>query len=353
MKKLITLGVALIMVMGLAAIVTGCGGSSREDELHVYNFGDYIDPDILDEFESETGIKVVLDTFDTNEEMYPVIKNNSADYDVVCASDYMIEKMIGENLLTELNYDNIPNIANISEKYLQIAEEYDPGNKYSVPHAWGTMGILYNSKEIKEGEITSWNDLWNEKYAGQIIMPDSMRDALAIALKAKGYSLNTTDEAQIKEASQYLVEQQDLVYKYANDSARDLILGGSANIAIIWNGEVLYCQETNPELKYVIPKEGSEEFIDAWAIPKTAKNKEAAEKWINFLADKKIALKNYEYLTYSIPNVSVIDEVSSDAEKKAILFPEESLLTNCESLKSLGADADDLYSKYWKQFKAQ
>lgn len=352
MKKALTLGVVLLMSIGLGVVLAGCGKSDSE-ELHVYNFGDYLDTDLIEEFESETGIKVVMDTFDTNEEMYPVIKNNSADYDVICASDYMIEKMIGEDLLSEIDYKNVPNIKNISGKYLKIAEEYDPGNKYSVPHTWGTMGILYNSKEIKEGELTSWNDLWKEKYKGQIVMPDSMRDAMAIALKAKGYSLNTTDEEQVKEASDYLIKQQDLVYKYANDSARDLLLGGSANIAVIWNGEVLYCQESNPDVKYVIPKEGTEEFIDSWAIPKTAKNKKAAEKWINFMADKDVAKKNFDYLTFSIPNEGVIESLKDDAVKQAILFPDDSILANCETLKDIGAKGDDLYSKYWKKFKAE
>ena len=183
-------------------------------------------------------------------------------------------------------------------------------------------------------------------------MPDSMRDTLAIALKAKGYSLNTTDEKQIAEASRYLTEQKPLVYKYANDSARDIILGGSADIAVIWNGEVLYCQEENPDLAYVVPKEGSEDFTDSWAIPTSAKNKENAEKWINFMLDKDVAMTNFDYLTYSIPNISVIDSVRDDAAKMGVLFPEDSVLEKCEALKNLGPAAGDLYTKYWKKFKS-
>lgn len=342
----------VVFILGGTLFLSGVSGSSSGKEVHVYCFGDYIDPTLVKEFEKETGIKVVMDTFDTNEEMYPVIKNGSVNYDVICASDYMIDKMTGENLLAEIDYSSIPNIANLDQKYLKVAENFDPGNKYSVPHTWGTLGILYDINKIPEGSITSWNDLWDEKYKGKIVMPDSMRDTLAIALKAKGYSLNTTDEKQIAEASKYLTEQKPLVYKYANDSARDIILGGSADIAVIWNGEVLYCQEENPDLAYVVPKEGSEDFTDSWAIPTSAKNKENAEKWINFMLDKDVAMTNFDYLTYSIPNISVIDSVRDDAAKMGVLFPEDSVLEKCEALKNLGPGADDLYTKYWKKFKS-
>lgn len=342
----------VVFILGGTLFLSGVSGGSSGKEVHVYCFGDYIDPTLVKEFEKETGIKVVMDTFDTNEEMYPVIKNGSVNYDVICASDYMIDKMTGENLLAEIDYSSIPNIANLDQKYLKVAENFDPGNKYSVPHTWGTLGILYDINKIPEGSITSWNDLWDEKYKGKIVMPDSMRDTLAIALKAKGYSLNTTDEKQIAEASKYLTEQKPLVYKYANDSARDIILGGSADIAVIWNGEVLYCQEENPDLAYVVPKEGSEDFTDSWAIPTSAKNKENAEKWINFMLDKDVAMTNFDYLTYSIPNISVIDSVRDDAAKMGVLFPEDSVLEKCEALKNLGPGADDLYTKYWKKFKS-
>ena len=342
----------VVLILGGTLFLSGVSGGGSGKEVHVYCFGDYIDPSLIKEFEKETGIKVVMDTFDTNEEMYPVIKNGSVDYDVICASDYMIEKMGGEGLLSELDYSTIPNIANLDRKYLKVAENFDPGNRYSVPHTWGTLGILYNTDKIPQGSITSWNDLWDGKYKGKIVMPDSMRDTLAIALKAKGYSLNTTKEGEVKEASEYLTKQKPLVYKYANDSARDIILGGSADIAVIWNGEVLYCQEENPDLAYVVPEEGSEDFTDAWAMPKAAENKENAEKWINFMLDKKVAMKNFDYLTYSIPNISVIDSVKDDQAMMKVLFPEDSVLEKCEALKNLGPQIDDLYTKYWKKFKS-
>ena len=353
-KKPVTilLTVLVAALLGGTLLLSGFSGEKNGKEVHIYAFGDYIDPSLIEEFEEETGISVVMDTFDTNEEMYPVIKNQSVNYDVICASDYMIDKMIGENLLWEIDYSGIPNISNLSEKYLATAAKFDPGNKYSVPHTWGTLGILYDSTKIPEGAVTSWNDLWKEEYRGRIVMPDSMRDTMAIALKAKGYSLNTKDERQLAVAADYLTAQKPLVYKYANDSARDMILGGSADLAVIWNGEVLYCQEERPELSYVVPKEGSEEFTDCWAIPTAASNKENAQAWINFMLEKETAKRNYEYLTYSIPNISVIDSVKNDPAKMQVLFPEDFVLVQCESLKNLGAEADDLYTKYWKKFKS-
>ncbi|MGN0660063.1 MAG: extracellular solute-binding protein [Emergencia sp.] len=346
------LSVAVIAIIGGVLFLSGIGGGNDGKQVRVYSFGDYIDPALVSEFEKETGIEVIMDTFDTNEEMYPVIKNGTVNYDVICASDYMIEKMIGEDLLAEIDYASIPNISNLDQKYLQIAETFDPGNRYAVPHTWGTLGIMYNTEVIPEGSITSWNDLWREEYAGRIVMPDSMRDTMAIALKAKGYSLNTVSEAEVAEAAAYLTRQKPLVYKYANDSARDLILGGSADIAVVWNGEVLYSQEENPDLAFCVPEEGSEQFTDAWAIPASAENKANAEKWINFMLDKEVAMTNFEYLTYSIPNLSVIGEAEKDDSMMSVLFPPESVLTKCEALKSLGSEGDDLYTKYWKKFKS-
>lgn len=342
----------VILLLGGVMFASGITTKSTGDEVHVYCFGDYIDPELIDEFEEETGVKVIMDTFDTNEEMYPVIKNESVNYDVICASDYMIEKLACEGLLAELNRENIPNYSNLMEEYMAASESFDKGNKYAVPHTIGTLGIIYNTNTVKEGEITSWNDLWKKKYEQRIVMPDSVRDTFAIALKAKGYSLNTTDEAEVKEAADYLIQQKPLVYKYANDSARDLILGGSVDIAVVWSGEVLYTQEENPDLSFVLPQEGSEQFTDCWAVPASASNKKNGELWINFMLKKSSAEKNYEYLTYSIPNKAVYDYVSDDENAMNVLFPEASVLEKCEALKNLGSEADDMYSVQWKRFKS-
>ena len=343
------------LILASALLLAGCGGSKggENGEVRVYCLGDYIDPDLVGEFEEATGIKVVMDTFDTNEEMYPVISKNSVSYDVICCSDYMIERLISEGALAEIDYSNVPNLENLDPAYLSLAEGCDPGNKYAVPHTFGTLGIMYNTENIAPGEITSWNDLWKEEYSQQIVMPDSMRDNFAIALKALGYSINTTDESEIKDATEYMEAQKPLVYKYANDSARDMAIGGSADIAVVWNGEILYSQAENDALDFVIPEEGTEMFLDLWAIPAAGENKANGEAWINFMLDKDVAVTNYEYLTYSIPNVAVMEYVFEDPQKVAYLFPGEAVLGKCEQLKSLGAENDDMYGSYWKEFKGQ
>ncbi len=355
MKKRVLIIFCAVLIAVLSLGLTACGGSGggENGQVYIYSLGDYIDPELVDVFEEETGIEVILDTFDTNEEMYPVIAKNTVTYDVICTSDYMVERMMGEGLLQEIDHANLPNLSNMMDEYMEIAADFDPGNKYAVPHTWGTLGIMYNSDNIPEGTLTSWNDLWDEKYSQQIVMPDSMRDNFAIALKALGYSINTTDEKELAEATQLLIDQKDLVYSYVNDSARDLAIGGSADIAVVWSGEVIYSRTDNESLKFVIPEEGSEEFLDMWAIPAAAENKENAEAWINFMLDQETAVTNYEYLTYTIPNTAVYDYIKDIPEDMAVVFPDQSVLTNCEMLHSLGAENDDLYSTYWKQFKAE
>lgn len=354
MKKRIVL---MLLIFALCLGLAACGGKGEEKEnnskvLKVYSLGDYFDPALIDEFEKETGIKVILDNFDTNEEMYPVISKGTVRYDVICASDYMIERLLKKKLLAKLDYANFPNFENIDQRYMQIASKFDKNNEYAVPHTWGVLGVMYNTKKVREGEIKSWNDLLKKKYDQQIVMPDSVRDNFAIALKARGYSINTKKESELKEATKFLQDQSPLVYKYSNDAARDLAIGGSTDIAIVWNGEVLYSREENSDLDFVVPKEGSEEFLDMWAIPANAEHKKNAEKWIDFMMRKDTALKNYEYLTYTIPNKAVIEKVSKDTESKKYIFPDESIISKCESLTDLGTKYDDMYNKYWKKFKS-
>ena len=252
MKKKVLLTLAL--TMAFAACLTGCGKSSTgtNGEVVVYNWGEYIDPDTLDQFEEETGIHVVYDEFETNEIMYPKVESGTSNYDVVCPSDYMIQKMIENDLLAEINFDNIPNVKNIGEQYFEQSKGFDPENKYSIPYCFGTVGILYNKTMVDE-PIDSWDVLWDEKYADNILMQDSVRDAFMVALKRLGYSMNTTDEAQVKEATQTLIDQKPLVQAYVIDQVRDKMIGNEAAIGVIYSGEAIYTQRENPDLEYVIP----------------------------------------------------------------------------------------------------
>lgn len=347
-RKALVLVLAVILTLGL---VTGCGGGSKAGEnglVYVYCFGDYIDPELEYEFEEATGYDVVIDYFDTNEELYPVIKNNTAKYDVICASDYMISKLVGEGLLAEIDYSNVPNSAYISENVKPFMEEFDPGMKHSMPHTWGTYGIMYNKEMVNSADIDSWEDLWDEKYADQIVMPDSMREMYMIAGKVLGYSMNTTSEKEVKEMTDLLLKQKPLVYKLANDSARDLMIGESAALAVVNSGEVLYSQELNENMEYVIPKEGTEVWTDCWAVTANAANKAGGEAWINFMLEEDSAEDNFEYLTYAIPNTRIADLTDEE-----VLNPPKEVLAKCETLKNLGAEADDMYSKYWKEYKSK
>ena len=349
----------LLILAGIipAMVLTGCGGggsnkSADAGEVIVYNWGEYLDPDTLDMFTEETGIKVVYEEFETNEIMYPKIETGAVAYDVVCPSDYMIQKMRENDLLSEINFDNIPNLKNIGEEYLKSSREFDPENKYSVPYCWGTVGILYNKTMVDE-PITSWDVLWDEKYKDNILMQDSVRDALGIALKRLGYSLNTTNESEIAEAADTLIEQKPLVQAYVIDQVRDKMIGDEAAIGVIYSGEAIYTQRENENLEYVIPEEGSNIWIDSWVIPKNAKNKENAEAFINFMCEPEIALKNFEYITYSTPNTAARELIEDeDIRNSKIAFPDASEMERCETFQYLGDDVDNIYNDYWNKVKS-
>ena len=286
---------SIMTIAGLLSVtaLSGCGNkggaTGSAGELYVYNWGEYIDESVIEDFQKETGIKVVYDMFETNEEMYPILEAGGVVYDVVCPSDYMIEKMIQNDMLAEIDFNNVPNIKNIDPKYMEVAKSFDPENKYAAPYTWGTVGILYNTSMIDD-EITSWGDLWNPKYQGNILMQDSVRDAFMVGEKLLGYSINTTDKAELEKVKEKLIEQKPLVQAYVVDQVRDKMIGGEAAIGVIYSGEMLYVQNEvaksgeDFELKYVIPKEGTNVWMDAWVIPKNAKNKENAEKWIDHIS---------------------------------------------------------------------
>ena len=343
--------IALMMSMTMIIVMfAGCGSSAGE--VYVYSYGDYFDPAIMDQFEAETGIRVVLDSYDTAEEMFTVIENEATSYDCICTSDYMIEKMISEDMLAELDKSNIPNIDNLADVYMQKSEVFDPGNKYSVPHVVGVAGLLYNTKMTGGNKITSWDALWNPDFTDQIVMPDSVRDAFMIALRKLGYSQNTTEESEISAAAAELEAQKKMVYKYANDSARDLLADGSAAIGVVWNGEYMYTKDLNEDVAFVVPEEGSEFFIDSWIIPSNAANKENAELWIDFLCRADIAAQNFEYLYYTTPNEAAYELIDDEALAEEAIFPSEETLARCESLRMLDSDTTELYSNYWKEVKA-
>lgn len=353
MKKLLFSTLALCAA--LTTVLSGCGssGGGENGEVIVYNWGEYIDPETLDLFEEETGIKVIYDEFETNESMYPKVEAGATAYDVICPSDYMIQKMINNDLLAEINFDNIPNVKNIGQQYFDQSKEFDAENKYSVPYCFGTVGILYNKTMVDE-PVDSWAILWDEKYADNILMQDSVRDAFMVALKLNGFSMNTLDETELETAKNALIEQKPLVQAYVIDQVRDKMIGGEAAIGVIYSGEAIYTQRENPDLEYVVPKEGTNVWIDSWVIPKNAPNKENAEAFINFMCREDIALMNFEYITYSTPNTAARELIEDeDIRNSKIAFPDLSQYANLETFQYLGSDGDELYNNLWKEVKAR
>ena len=342
--------IAVIVAGGFIYSSNGTGASGKQ--VIVYNWGEYLDPDVIDLFEEETGIHVVYEEYETNEIMYPKVQSGAIAYDVVCPSDYMVQRMIENDLLAEIDFDHVPNIKYIDDIYMDMSTQFDEGNKYSVPYLWGTVGILYNKTMVDE-PVDSWGILWDKKYKDSILMQDSVRDAFGVALKYLGYSLNSTDLDELEAAKKLLIEQKPLVQAYVVDQVRDKMIGNEAALGVIYSGEALYCQEENPDLEYVIPKEGSNLWIDSWVIPKNARNKENAEAFINFLCRPDIAKMNFEYITYSIPNSAGRALIEDDwMRNSTIAFPDISQLKNCETFRFLGDENEVIYNELWREVKS-
>ena len=347
------LPVLMVVVIAGGGIYYGRANlTSGTEQVIIYNWGEYIDPEVLDMFEEETGIQVIYEEFETNEIMYPKIQSGAIAYDLVCPSDYMIQKMIQNDLLQPLNFDNIPNAKNIGQVYYEKSRQFDPDNQYSIPYCWGTVGILYNTKMVEE-PIDSWTVLWDTQYKVNILMQDSVRDAFAVALKTLGYSLNSTSIHELTQAKDLLVQQKPLVQAYVIDQVRDKMIGSEAAIGVIYSGEAIYTQTENPDLAYVVPKEGSNMWIDSWVMPKNAPNKENAEKFLDFLCRPEIALMNFEYITYSTPNEKARELIEDPAIRNSeIAFPGDSILSRCETFTYLGEDADEVYNQLWREVKS-
>ena len=336
-QRVIPVAICIVFISG-GFYYTKESGVVNDDKLIVYNWGEYIDPEVLTMFEEETGINVV--------------SSGAIAYDVVCPSDYMIQRMIENDLLSEINFENIPNIKNIGSQYLEQSKQFDPENKYSVPYCWGTVGILYNKTMVDE-PVDSWSILWNPKYKDSILMQDSVRDAFGATLKYLGYSLNSTDLDELTEAKNLLIEQKPLVQAYVIDQVRDKMIGNEAALGVIYSGEAIYTQKENPNLEYVIPKEGSNIWIDSWVIPKNAEHKENAEKFINFLCRPDIALMNFEYITYSTPNDAARELIEDESIRNSeIAFPDLSQYDNLETFQYLGTEADQVYGDLWNKVKS-
>ena len=286
--------------------------------------------------------------------MYPKVEAGATVYDVICPSDYMIQKMIENNLLSELDWEKIPNAKQyIGAQYYEQAKKFDAENKYSVPYCWGTVGILYNKTMVDE-PVDSWDILWDEKYADNILMQDSVRDAFMVALKRAGYSMNTLDQDELTAAKNDLIAQKPLVQAYVVDQVRDKMIGNEAALGVIYSGEAIYTQRENPDLEYVIPKEGTNVWIDCWVVPKNCNNMDNALKFIDFMCRPDVAVKNFEYITYSTPNNGARELIEDeDIKNSEIAFPNLSQYSDLETYNYLGEEGDELYNSLWEEVKSK
>ncbi|MGI5919919.1 MAG: ABC transporter substrate-binding protein [Christensenellales bacterium] len=343
-RKLVTVFFVLILAVVAALALPGC---SSRPTLKLLNWGDYIEQSVIDRFEDEYGIDVNYIPVTSNEEMYVSLTTEGADYDLVIPSDYLVERLIREDMLRKINFSNIPNIKNIDKKFLN--KEYDPTGEYSVPYTWGTVGILYNKTMVTE-PVTSWNIMWDEKYAGKIYMYNSMRDSIGATLKKLGYSLNTRDESQVREAVEELKKQKPLVKSYGTDELRDSMIGGSGAMWLTYSGDAVYCMQQNEDLEFSVPEEGSNLFFDCMVIPKSAKNPEAAEKFINFLLQPDVAKINTEYIGYSTPNAEALKILDEKFLANNAFNPEDDVIARCEVFGDLG-EFTQVYSDAWQEVK--
>ena len=340
MKKVISVVLAVLLAVSCLAGLSGCG-SSKKTTLYVYNWGQYISEgddgslDVIAAFEEAyPNIRVQYSTYDSNEIMYSKLSNGGITVDVIIPSDYMIGRMVQEGMLEELNFSNIPNYQYIDDSFKNTS--YDPENKYSVPYTWGTVGIIYNTKYVDEADVTGWELLWNEKYAGKILMFDNSRDAFGIAEYLLGYDVNTTDETELQACAAKLAEQKPVVQQYVMDQIFDAMENEEAWIAPYYAGDYLTMVEENPDLAFYRPTaQGYNMFIDAMCIPTCCQEKEAAEAFINFLCSPEISSANMEFLGYSVPSTAAKELMDPEVAGSEVAYPDADTLTTGTSFNFL------------------
>ena len=343
MKKL----VALLMV--LLALSIGAGALA-EGSITVFNWYDYIDEAVISMFQQETGIEVKYANFTTNEEMYAKLSSGAGEYDVIFPSDYIIERMIKDDMLEKLDMSKIPNAAGVSDWLKKPS--YDPEGAYSIPYMWGTVGLLYNTAEMSE-PIDSWAPIFDPANQKSVFMLDSIRDSLGLALKYLGYSMNTSDQAALDAAKALLIKQKadNIVKGYLVDEVKDKMVAGEAPMAVVWSGDALYAMSQSEDLQYVVPKEGSNVWVDGMCIPKGSKNKELAEQFINFMCRPDIARMNMEYIYYSTPIQAVIDGMDEEEKGNETLNPPQDVIDRCEFFHDISADMAK-YDQIWMEIRS-
>ena len=353
MKDILRGAVVIIIISVILLLINGklneSGGSASKDSITVYNWGEYIDPDLLKQFEKETGIKVTYETFDSNEGMMGKIEQGGTSYDITMPSEHMIEMMKEKDLLLPLDYSKIPNVKNIDPYFLDLP--FDPGNKYSLPYFWGTVGIAYNSSLLEGQTFEEWDDLWNPTLKQQVILVDSARETIGMGLNSLGYSLNSTNMDELREATDKLKTLSPNVKAVIGDEMTPLMINGDAAISLTWSGQAADMMFENEDINYIIPEEGSNLWFDNMVIPRTSKNIDGAHAFINFMLEAEVAAQNADYVGYSTPNLAALELMDPEATEDEGFYPDEETRSHLEVYRNLGLEMLGHYNELFLEFK--
>lgn len=354
MKSLIQATVAIIAVCLILFFVAdrldSAGSKGSKDTLTVYNWGDYIDMDLVKEFEKESGIKVIYETFDSNEAMMTKIKQGGSSYDIAVPSEYAIEMMKEENLLIPIDHSKIPNLKNIDPYYLDLP--FDAGNEYSIPYFWGTVGIVFNPELVPDHlTFESWDDLWDPSLKEKVFLVDGAREVIGMGLNSIGESLNAKDDALLRKATDKLITLSPNIKAIIGDEITPLMINNEATVALTWSGQAADMMWENEDLDFAVPKEGSNLWFDNMVIPKTADNIDGAHQFINFMLDAEVAALNADYVGYSTPNQAAMELMDPEVIEDERFYPDESLRDKLEVYENLGLEWLGKYNELFLEFK--
>lgn len=353
MKKLNSLIIGIVGIIVLltftAINIEKKSGSSGSEVITIYNWGDYIDPSLLKQFEKEYGYKVIYETFDSNEAMITKIEQGGTAYDIAIPSEYMIQKMMKQNLLLKLDHSKIKGLENIDPRFLNI--DFDEGNQYSVPYFWGTLGIIYNDKFVKEENMQHWNDLWRPELKNNVMLIDGAREVIGLALNSEGHSLNSKNDTELTKISDKLTGLTNNVKAIVADEIKMYMINEESAVAVSFSGEASEMLDNNEHLHYVIPEEGSNLWFDNIVIPKTAKNVKGSYDFINFMLRPENAAKNAEYIGYSTPNKKAVELLPKEITTDEQFYPDEATMKNLEVYEDLGSKYLEIYNDRFLEFK--
>lgn len=352
MKSLLQVAILILAVSGVLFFINGElseGSKSGKNTITVYNWGEYIDPELLKQFEEETGYKVIYETFDSNEGMMAKIEQGGTAYDISVPSEYMVEMMVEKDLLLPIDYSKIPNIQHIDPYFLNLA--FDPGNTYSIPYFWGTVGIAFNPTLLEGQTFESWDNLWDPSLKQRVILVDGARETVGMGLNSLGYSLNSTNPAELRQAVDKLKTLKSNVKAVIGDEVTQLMINNEAAISLTWSGQAADMMYENEDIDYIVPEEGSNLWFDNIVIPRTSKNIEGAHAFINFMLDPEVAAQNADYVGYSTPNQTALDLMDPEVVSDERFYPDEETRSELEVYKNLGLELLGIYNELFLEFK--